>query len=249
MDEIKIKTIIRKKYADSVNSGGGCCSLVTQDENLCCCKQSDDLTQSDDDVIIESADLGLSCGLPVQDAGIKTGNHVLDLGCGAGIDVFRAAKVVGETGFVIGVDMTAEMVAQARKNAVRGGYQNTQFKLGEIEDLPIPDSSQDVVISNCVINLVLDKELAFKEIYRTLKPGGHFCVSDIVLNEALPDFIKQDVYAWAECISGAIQKQSYLDLINDVGFKDVEIVQSHESNIASYEFEGLESITVIGYKR
>lgn len=212
-----IKAVIREKYARSVQTGGCRCSPTSADSTGCCSSEPNSKASNEDD-IIGNADLGLSCGLPVQDAGIKGGDKVLDLGSGAGVDVFRAAKVVGKNGFVTGVDMTPEMIKQARINAELGEFLNTEFKLGEIENLPIRDNSQDVVISNCVINLVPNKESAFQEIYRVLKPGGNFCISDIVINGEIPDEIQQNLDAWEACISGALQKQSYFKIIEDVGF-------------------------------
>lgn len=244
--EIQIKAVIRERYARSVQTGGCCCSPNAADSIDCCGLESNNKSSIEDE-IIGNADLGLSCGLPVQDAGIKAGDKVLDLGSGAGVDVFRAAKVVGKNGFVTGVDMTPEMIDQARINAELGGFLNTEFKLGEIENLPIPDNSQDVVISNCVINLVPNKELAFQEIYRTLKPGGHFCISDIVINGEIPEKIRQNLDAWAACISGALQKQSYLKTIENAGFLNIVVVRCSTFNIEP-GVVGLESITVVGTK-
>lgn len=244
--EIQIKAVIREKYARSVQTGGCCCSPTSADSTGCCSSEPNSKASNEDD-IIGNADLGLSCGLPVQDAGIKEGDKVLDLGSGAGVDVFRAAKVVGKSGFVTGVDMTPEMVKQARINAELGEFLNTEFKLGEIENLPIPDNSQDVVISNCVINLVPNKERAFQEIYRVLKPGGNFCISDIVIKGEIPDEIRPNLDAWAACISGALPKQSYLKVIEDVGFLNVEVVRCSAFNIEP-GINGLESITVLGTK-
>jgi ubiquinone/menaquinone biosynthesis C-methylase UbiE len=247
MDEIKIKSVIRKKYAESAITGGCCCSPSTQGEPAGCCGPKLGASSSADE-IINAADLGLSCGLPVQDAFIKEGDSVLDLGSGAGVDVFRAAQLVGDSGFVIGVDMTPEMIERAQKNAVDGGYQNTAFKCGEIENLPVPDQSQDVVISNCVINLVPDKKGAFQEIYRVLKSGGHFCISDIVTNGNSTNTPHQKLEDWASCIAGAIEKQRYLEYLEQAGFEDVKIIKSTIYNPLQEENSGLESITVIGYK-
>lgn len=248
MDEIKIKEVIRKRYAESVKTGGCCCSPSTPGAVSDCCGSSPVSAISPTDEVIASADLGLSCGLPVQDAGIKPGDKILDLGSGAGVDVFRAAKVVGSDGFVTGVDMTPEMIAQARLNAEKGGYQNTEFKLGEIEDLPVPDASQDVVISNCVINLVPDKARSFQEIFRVLKHGGHFCISDIVTIGKVPDSFRKDLEAWAACLSGAVEKEVYLAMLVEAGFQDIEIVRANAYGPEPNDAFGFESITVIGYK-
>lgn len=248
MDEIKIKEVVRKRYAESVKNGGCCCSPAPSSAGTGCCGSGPVGDIAPADAVIASADLGLSCGLPVQDAGIKPGDKVLDLGSGAGVDVFRAAKVVGEDGLVTGVDMTPEMIAQARLNAEKGGYQNTTFKLGEIEDLPVPDGSQDVVISNCVINLVPDKGRAFREIYRVLRPGGHFCISDIVTTGEIPEALRKDLDAWAACLSGAVEKETYLEMLHEAGFQDVKIVRSKPYGAELDQKSVFESITVIGYK-
>ncbi len=248
MDEIKIKEVVRKRYAETVKTGGCCCSPAAPGAVSDCCGSGPVGAISPADEVIASADLGLSCGLPVNDAGIKEGDKVLDLGSGAGVDVFRAAKVVGRDGLVTGVDMTPEMIAKARENARKGGYQNTAFKLGEIEALPVPDASQDVVISNCVINLVPNKKRAFQEIYRVLKPGGHFCISDIVTQGQVPESYRKDLDAWAACLSGAVEKEAYLGLLAEAGFQEVEILRASPYGPEPEDGFGFESITVIGYK-
>jgi arsenite methyltransferase len=169
------------------------------------------------------ADLGLGCGLPVEHAGLHRGQTVLDLGSGAGLDAFVARGLVGEHGRVIGVDMTAEMIARARQNAQKSGVDNVEFRLGEIEHLPVLSDSIDVVISNCVLNLVPDKARAFAEIYRVLKPGGHFCVSDIVASADLPDWVQGIAEAYAGCVAGAIPRESYLEVIGESGFNRVTV--------------------------
>lgn len=174
--------------------------------------------------IPESAIMGLGCGNPVALARLKKGQTVLDLGSGGGIDVFLAANKVGEKGRVIGVDMTQEMVRKAEENAKRGGYKNVQFRLGEIENLPLDDESVDVIISNCVINLSTDKRRVFKEAYRVLKPKGKMMISDIVTEKELPYEIRKSFSAWADCIGGALVKRDYLDAIGQAGFNDIKIV-------------------------
>ena len=169
------------------------------------------------------ADLGLGCGLPVEHAGLAPGQTVLDLGAGAGLDAFVARREVGAEGRVIGVDMTPEMVSKARDNAGKAGFDNVDFRLGEIEHLPVRSNSVDVVISNCVLNLVPDKERAFAEIHRVLKPGGHFCISDIVASRELPEWVKGIAEAYAGCVSGAIPKAHYLQLIREAGFERVKV--------------------------
>jgi len=172
---------------------------------------------------VAEADLGLGCGLPVEHAGLQPGQTVLDLGCGAGLDAFVARNEVGATGRVIGVDMTAEMIAKARDNAAKLGVDNVEFRLGEIEHLPVRSGTVDVVISNCVLNLVPDKRRAFAEVHRVLKPGGHFCISDIVASRELPDWVKGIAEAYAGCVSGAIPKTDYLDIIAATGFGQVTL--------------------------
>lgn len=174
--------------------------------------------------IPESAILGLGCGNPLALAKLKKGQTVLDLGSGGGIDVFLAANKVGEKGKVIGVDMTQEMIRKAEEGAKRGGYKNVEFRLGEIENLPLEDESVDLIISNCVINLSTDKKRVFKETYRVLKPKGRMMISDIVTEKELPDQIRRSFSAWADCIGGALVKRDYLDAIKQAGFNDIKIV-------------------------
>ncbi|MEM3531507.1 MAG: arsenite methyltransferase [Candidatus Methanomethyliaceae archaeon] len=168
--------------------------------------------------------MGLGCGNPVALASIKEGETVLDLGSGGGIDVFLAAKKVGTKGKVIGVDMTEEMINKARDVASKYGYNNVEFRLGEIENLPIESESVDVIISNCVINLSPDKERVFREAYRVLKPGGRIMISDLVTEGELPETLKKSFDAWANCVAGALEKNDYLGVIRKAGFKNVKIV-------------------------
>ena len=169
------------------------------------------------------ANLGLGCGNPLATALLKAGDVVLDLGSGAGFDAFLAAKKVGSRGKVFGVDMTEEMLEKARGNAKKGGFTNVEFKKGDIENLPLDDSSVDVVISNCVINLAPDKAKVFKETYRVLKTGGRLMVSDVVLVKPLPDNLKNDKDLLIGCVSGAILKEDYLNLLKQTGFTDITI--------------------------
>jgi SAM-dependent methyltransferase len=175
----------------------------------------------------EVTDLSLGCGDPVTLAGLQTGQTVLDLGSGGGIDCFLAAKVVGPTGRVIGVDMTASMVETARANRQKIGAENVEFRLGEIEYLPVADRDVDVIISNCVINLSPDKPQVFREAYRVLKPGGKLAVSDIVTNGPLPEEIRTNLNAWASCIAGALDVSETVQAIEDAGFVDVEITPTY----------------------
>jgi SAM-dependent methyltransferase len=176
----------------------------------------------------EGANLGLGCGNPLALASIEAGDTVLDLGSGAGFDCFLAARRVGPDGRVIGVDMTPDMLDRARDNAEREGYANVEFRLGEIENLPVADSSVDLVISNCVINLSTRKERVFAEAFRTLKPGGRLMVSDIVLERELPSEIRVSLSAYTCCVAGAILKSDYLALVSDAGFADIEV---HEQSV------------------
>lgn len=181
---------------------------------------------SDEELTVapEGANLGLGCGNPTALASLKEGEVVLDLGSGAGFDCFLAAEKVGESGKVIGVDMTAEMIEKARQNATKSNYRNIEFRLGEIENLPVADNSVDVVISNCVINLSPDKKRVFQETYRVLKPGGRIMVSDITLLKELPAFIKDSIAAYVGCVAGATTREEYLATVADTGFQEVEII-------------------------
>jgi SAM-dependent methyltransferase len=182
-------------------------------------------TEEELKAVPEGANLGLGCGNPVALASLKEGETVLDLGSGAGFDCFLASGRVGHEGKIIGVDMTPEMVEKARENARMGNYANVEFRLGEIENLPVRDHSVDAVISNCVINLSPDKKRVFVETFRVLKPGGRLMISDIVLLRELPDFIKNSIQAYVGCVSGAMLKDEYLKAIREAGFRDVRIIE------------------------
>lgn len=210
------------------------------------------------------ADLGLGCGLPTEFAHIKPGDTVVDLGSGAGNDCFVARHETGEAGRVIGIDFSGAMVTKARTNAEKLGYSNIKFHQGEIEDMPLPSSTADVVVSNCVLNLVPDKPNAFREINRILKPGGHFSISDIVLTGELPGKLEQAGAMYTGCISGAIQKNKYLDIIREAGFKNItvqkekkivipdDILSAHLSTAEILNYKqgepGIASITVYAEK-
>jgi ubiquinone/menaquinone biosynthesis C-methylase UbiE len=174
---------------------------------------------------VAEADYGLGCGLPTETAALQPGDTVLDLGSGAGNDAFVARAIVGEEGRVLGVDMTAAMVAKARANAAKLGYANVEFRLGEIENLPVERESVDVVVSNCVLNLVPDKRRAFAEVFRVLKLGGHFSISDIVVEGELPAELRQSLEAYTGCIGGALSKTEYLSLIQQAGFTKVHVAK------------------------
>ena len=230
-----IRKAVREGYAEVAMGGGSCCGSQNPccaPQNSCCAatdlatKVSRKVGYSEDELgsVPEGSNLGLGCGNPIALASLKQGEVVLDLGSGAGFDSFLAANEVGEMGKVIGVDMTPEMVEKARENARKGGYDNVEFRLGEIENLPLADNNVDVIISNCVINLSPDKERVFQEAFRVLKPGGRLMVSDIVTVEELPGAVKDSVAAYIGCLSGAEMKDKYLDAIKKAGFQQVTVM-------------------------
>ncbi|WP_445474619.1 arsenite methyltransferase [Methanococcoides methylutens] len=229
MENKEIKKIVREGYAEVAKKGFCCCS--PSPVNSCCgpidpeaISKQMGYTEEQIKGIPEEANLGLGCGNPVALASLKEGETVLDLGSGVGIDCFLAAAKVGKTGKVIGVDMTPEMIERGKRNAENSDYQNVDFRLGEIEELPVADDSIDVIISNCVINLSPDKKKVFEEAFRVLKPGGKLMVSDITLLKPLPKALMDSVDAYVGCISGAIEKDLYLDLITDAGFSEVKVL-------------------------
>ncbi|MDH4299106.1 MAG: arsenite methyltransferase [Dehalococcoidia bacterium] len=237
MKKEEVTKTVRKRYANIAKQSGACCSTGSSgaSKTSACCSTANVATvqdisksigYSDTDVnsVPEGANLGLGCGNPVALASLKEGEVVLDLGSGAGFDCFLAASRVGPQGKVIGVDMTPEMLDKARENVRQGNYQNVEFRLGEIENLPVADNSVDVIISNCVINLSQDKPKVFKEAFRVLKPGGRLMVSDIVLLGDLPREILNSVEAYVGCIAGASKKIDYLEAIKAAGFTQVEVV-------------------------
>jgi arsenite methyltransferase len=227
LNDKKIKGIVQERYSKIAKQSTSCCGSTNP-----CCTPSNTVEHIGKAVgydeeelrsVPENANLGLGCGNPVALASLREGEIVLDLGAGAGFDCFLAAKKVGEKGKVIGIDMTKEMVEKARENARKGQYNNVEFKLGEIEDLPMETDSVDVVISNCVINLSPNKKKVFWEAFRVLKPGGRFMICDLVLLSDLPESVKKSVQAYTGCIAGAIRKEEYLKLIEDAGFKKIEV--------------------------
>jgi SAM-dependent methyltransferase len=224
-----LKKIVREKYAEIVSSQPPCscgCGSGTQ-KNYSVFSESYQTQPG----YMEEADLGLGCGLPTEHAGINPGDSVLDLGSGAGNDCFVARAIVGKTGMVTGLDFTDEMIEKARVNNQKLGYTNVEFIKGDIEDMPVTDESYDVVISNCVLNLVPDKKKAFSEIFRVLKHRGHFCISDIVLDGTLPGKIQEAAEMYAGCVSGALQKTEYLNLIRSAGFINIEIKTEIKNSI------------------
>ncbi|MCK4992386.1 MAG: arsenite methyltransferase [Bacteroidales bacterium] len=257
-----LKQIVKEKYAEiaveSNNKACGCCGDKEPETSML------NLDYTRMDGYFEDADLKLGCGIPTNHAGIKVGHSVLDLGSGAGNDVFVARSIVGETGRVTGLDFTDEMLAKASRNNVIMDYENVDFVKGDIEQLPLPDDTYDVVISNCVLNLVPDKKKAFSEIRRVLKSGGHFCISDIVLKGELPETMREAAALYAGCVSGALQKVDYMQIVKDSGFSQVEVKEERiddvpdeallphitKETIDAYRGSGagIFSITVVGTK-
>jgi arsenite methyltransferase len=269
MNSDDLKQIVKEKYGDIAKQSDklnqtSCCGQTSG-----CCSSVDYTVFSENyqklDGYNPDADLNLGCGIPTQYAGIKKGDSVLDLGSGAGNDCFVAHALVGETGKVTGIDFTEEMVYKAGRNVQEIGYKNVFFIKGDIEEMPIPNNVYDVVLSNCVINLVPDKNKAFSEIYRVLKPAGHFCVSDVVIKGFLSEKLRRDAELYADCVSGAIEMNEYLEIIKQNGFKNVQIHKQKEISLpddilTKYllidEMEvfkrgevGIFSITVSGYKQ
>jgi ubiquinone/menaquinone biosynthesis C-methylase UbiE len=260
----EIKKVVKEKYgeiADKQGKGCGCCG--TSNKIVDYTIFQDDYTKLDG--YVKDADLGLGCGVPTEFAGIQKGDFVVDLGSGAGNDVFLTRSIVGKEGKVIGLDFTLEMIDKANANNAKIGFKNIEFKLGEIENMPLENDSADVVISNCVLNLVPDKGKAFNEIYRILKPGAHFCVSDIVLKGDLPAGLKKSAEMYAGCVAGALQQDDYLLAITNAGFEKVETKKRKvielpdnvlkeflsDSEIENFKNKnvGILSITVVGYKK
>jgi SAM-dependent methyltransferase len=235
MKDEEVKKVVRKNYADIAKQNSSCCGPQTVNPTKAdsCCgappsagDMSKKMGYSEEELanLPEGANLGLGCGNPVALASLKEGDTYLDLGSGAGIDCFLAADKVGKSGKVIGVDMTPEMLDRARENVKKTGLENVEFRLGEIEHLPVSDNSVDVITSNCVINLSPDKKGVFAEAFRVLKPGGKIMISDIVLKKELPDAVLQSVEAYVGCVSGAMLKGEYLDIVYEVGFENIEVL-------------------------
>lgn len=229
----ELKTIVKDKYGEIASKSDSNCG--------CGCNSpgnNDTYTINDDYTKLEGynpdADLKLGCGIPVEHASMKEGDSVLDLGAGAGNDCFVARAIVGDKGKVTGLDFTEEMIAKANKNKSKLGYTNVEFAFGDIEKIPLEDNSFDVVISNCVLNLVPNKEKAFNEMYRVTKQGGHFCISDIVLKGELPDKIRDAAAMYAGCVSGAQQKEDYIKTIEKAGFKNISIKAEKTIDVPDY---------------
>ena len=230
--EQELKSLVKEKYSAIANQS------KAENETSCCgatgCCGGDDVynIMNDDYTKLEGynadADLGLGCGIPTAFAQMKAGDTVIDLGSGAGNDAFVARKAVTGTGKVIGIDFSEAMIAKARANAEKVGFNNVEFRLGDIESLPVTSNKADVILSNCVLNLVPNKHKVFSEILRVLKPGGHFSISDIVLEGELPGKWKQVAELYAGCVSGAIQKKDYMEIIAEAGFQDITIQKEKE---------------------
>ena len=258
-----IKATVREKYARiAVGAAASCC-----DSSASC---GDDISVIGDaydgiEGYVAEADLSLGCGLPTEYANLQPGQTVLDLGAGAGLDAFVARRIVGDEGRVLGLDMTPEMVDKARANARTLGYDNVDFYLGDIEAMPFDEGTVDVVISNCVLNLVPDKKTAFAEMYRVLKPGGHFCVSDVVYQGEMPEAVKRSAELYVGCVAGAMEREAYLGALQEAGFAEVEVVKGRvidvpdealQQILGSAEREALRqsgsailSVTVYGVKQ
>lgn len=236
-----IRAVVRDKYGQIAQAadccgGGSCCGGVA---NVDAAARQIGYRAADLAAIPPAANLGLGCGNPLEYADAKPGETVLDLGSGAGLDCFLASRAVGESGRVIGVDMTAEMIEKARTNAAGGGYRNVEFRLGEIEHLPVPDNSVDLIISNCVVNLSPDKPQVFREAWRVLKPGGRMLISDLVLLRPISDALRESVAAYVGCVAGALQKADYLMAIRDAGFAAVEVVAEHRYHVGLDDLGGV----------
>ncbi len=232
LEENKLKQMVKEKYGAIAQQS------KSDSETSCCgcgCSTIDYTVMADNyselSGYVEDADLGLGCGLPTEFAQMKAGDTVVDLGSGAGNDAFVARAIVGDTGRVIGIDMTPEMIDKARANAEKMKFDNVEFRAGDIEAMPIDDKSVDVVVSNCVMNLVPNKAQAFAETFRILKPAGHFSISDIVLEGELPDSVRKSAEMYAGCVSGAEQMTDYLDTIKKAGFTNVTVQKKKTINL------------------
>ncbi|MEJ2306980.1 MAG: arsenite methyltransferase [candidate division WOR-3 bacterium] len=226
MEEKHIKKNIREGYAKIARENNSCCAQAAScctDTRVTTISKGIGYSEGEINSVPEGSNMGLGCGNPTALASLKKGETVLDLGSGGGFDCFLAAEKVGSGGLVIGVDMTPEMIEKARENAEQENFGNVEFRLGEIENLPVADNSIDIIISNCVINLSPDKERVFEEAFRVLKPNGRIMVSDIVLKKELPPSIKKSISAYVACLAGAMLKDEYIEVIKETGFENVRI--------------------------
>lgn len=241
-----ITEAVRERYSDIAEKSGTCCGPS------CCDSTVSDMslgyTEAELASIPDGANLSLGCGNPTGMADIKAGETVIDLGSGAGIDCFLAAQKVGPSGHVIGIDMTEAMIRKARENAAKGGHANVEFRHGQIEQMPVDSNTADMIISNCVINLAPDKSAVFGEMFRVLKPGGRFVVSDIVAKGTIPDEDRKDMELWAGCIAGALEKNMYLQIVRDAGFVDLDIKSEVEYDYKKSEKFALTSMTLQAFK-
>lgn len=228
MSSNKVKEIVKEKYGQIARDSEGCCGVSSG-----CGSEVISFSEGYEklDGYMADADLGLGCGLPTETAGIIEGHTVLDLGSGAGNDIFIARSETGPEGRLIGLDMVPDMVDKARENVAKLGFDNVEFILGEIEEIPLDDGEVDVIVSNCVLNLVPNKVTAFAEMYRVLKPGGHFSISDIVLEGQLPKALEEAAIVYVGCVAGAQQRDEYLGNIERAGFRDVEVLKSREISL------------------
>ena len=220
----EIRERVRRRYAEAIGTASSCCGGscgLPGEEDIIGGNYTREVLQNVPEGVQATS---FGCGNPIEAAGIRPGETVLDLGCGAGLDAFLAAGETGPTGKVYGLDMTEEMLERGEANARKGGYSNVEFRRGEIEALPVEDGSVDAVISNCVINLVPNKDKAFREAFRVLRPGGRLMVSDIVIRRSLPDFVKQSIQAYVGCLAGAVSKERYLDVIARAGFEEIDVI-------------------------
>ena len=243
MKDKNIKKLVRESYGKIAKQYSNCCGNKTS----CSCSKSNNFdeisksigyTEKDIKEIPVGSNLGLGCGNPIAYTSLKEGETVLDLGSGAGFDCFLAANKVGVKGKVIGVDMTPEMLEKARENALKGNYENIEFRLGEIENLPVGDNSVDVAISNCVINLSADKQRVFREVYRVLKPGGRIAISDTALLKSLPKRIQESIEAYVGCVGGAVIIDKYKRIVEASGLKDVRITVKGSSECIDPDTKG-----------
>ena len=252
MKDERIKDVVKDRYSQiAERSQQSCCSGCGCGVSPSALAEAVGYSKQDLEGIPDEASLGLGCGNPTAIAELREGETVLDLGSGAGMDVFLAANKVGPAGTVIGVDMTEAMIDKASAIAMRNGLKNVEFRLGEIEKLPVEDNCVDTIISNCAINLSPNKSKVFSEAYRVLKPEGKLIVSDIVAERALPDGMKEDLEAWAGCIAGALEQNEYLEEIRVAGFGDLQIVANgefHAEDLESGETVKLLSVSVKAYK-
>lgn len=251
-DSKEIKKIVKNKYGEIARGESSSCA---PHRTSCCGDSGGDIVNlsygydaADLASLPEGAELGLGCGNPINLIEIQPGWKVLDLGSGAGVDVFLAARKVGPDGEVVGLDMTDDMLSRARENVAKGGYKNVRFEQGEIEAMPFPDGSFDLVISNCVINLVPDKSDAYREIFRVLKPGGWFAVADMATRGELDNEIRESAEAWAGCVAGALELDKYLEIVRRVGFAEVEVKHRQEYDYCRTEESAILSLGLVGRK-